>query len=184
MSTMFRHASSRSVASAVAVLLSLLVVHGCTTQKNADEAGAAVGKSPTVAAASGAGTGDEAGAAGDGDAEYGASAGTVRDVIYFAFDQSNLDAAALAALRAQAAVLKSSPAMIRLEGHADERGTTEYNLALGQRRADVARSFFISQGIAAGRIVAVSYGEMKPADDGHGEVSWAKNRRVEIRVLR
>ena len=69
---------------------------------------------------------------------------------------------------------------VSVEGHCDERGTVEYNLALGQKRADSAKSFLVKAGIAADRLKTVSYGKERPADTGHSEAAWAKNRRVEI----
>ena len=69
---------------------------------------------------------------------------------------------------------------IRLEGHADERGTREYNLALGERRANAVRAYLVAQGASRSQIEVISYGEEKPANSGHNESSWAENRRVEI----
>jgi len=70
--------------------------------------------------------------------------------------------------------------MVRLEGHADERGTREYNLALGERRANAVQAYLMSQGAARSQIEVVSYGEEKPASTGHDQASWEQNRRVEI----
>jgi len=69
---------------------------------------------------------------------------------------------------------------VRLEGHADERGTREYNLALGERRANAVQAYLIAQGVSRSQMEVISYGEEKPADSGHDEGSWTKNRRVEI----
>ena len=100
-------------------------------------------------------------------------------VIYFAFDQSTVPPAAFETLRAHANYLKgNSDARVRLEGHADERGTREYNVALGERRAQAVEKFLRVQGVSASQIETVSYGEEKPAAYGHDEMSWAKNRRV------
>ena len=99
--------------------------------------------------------------------------------IYFAFDDSSVPAAAFETLRAHANYLKgNSNAKVRLEGHADERGTREYNVALSERRAQAVEKFLRVQGVAASQIEVVSYGEEKPAAYGHDEMSWAKNRRV------
>lgn len=99
--------------------------------------------------------------------------------IYFAFDDSSVPAAAFETLRAHANYLKgNSNAKVRLEGHADERGTREYNVALSERRAQAVDKFLRVQGVAASQIEVVSYGEEKPAAYGHDEMSWAKNRRV------
>ncbi len=99
--------------------------------------------------------------------------------IYFSFDQSSLSAEAQQKLRAKAQWLRSRPGLtLIIEGHCDERGTTEYNLALGDRRAESAKSFLVNLGISGSRMTTVSYGEEKPADPGHTEAAWARNRRA------
>ena len=99
------------------------------------------------------------------------------DVVYFALNSSSLDATAKADLRAQAEWLKKNPkALIVVEGRCDERGTREYNLALGERRAEVAASYLMANGVAADRIRTISYGKDKPVVLGSNEESWAKNR--------
>lgn len=101
--------------------------------------------------------------------------------IYFAFDKSTVPSAAFGALRAHAQHLKqNSDAKVRLGGHTDERGTREYNVALGERRAQAVEKFLRLQGVSSGQIETVSYGEEKPAESGSNEMAWAKNRRVEI----
>lgn len=105
-------------------------------------------------------------------------------VIYFAFDKSGIPSAAISTLQAHAKYLKAnSNAKVRLEGNTDERGTREYNVALGERRADSVAQFLRVQGVSSSQIEQVSYGEEKPAARGHDEMSWAKNRRVEINYL-
>lgn len=100
-------------------------------------------------------------------------------VIFFAFDNSSVPAAAFETLRAHANYLKgNSSAKVRLEGHADERGTREYNVALSERRAQAVEKFLRVQGVSASQIEVVSYGEEKPSAYGHDEMSWSKNRRV------
>ena len=102
-----------------------------------------------------------------------------QDTIYFDTDRFNIDATDQAALAAQAAWLGRYPAKrITIEGHADERGTREYNLALGERRANAARNYLVSLGIDAGRITTVSHGKEKPVALGSDEASWAQNRRA------
>ena len=99
------------------------------------------------------------------------------DVVYFALNSSSLDATAKADLKAQAEWLKKNPkALIVIEGRCDERGTREYNLALGDRRANIARSYLLANGIAAKRIRTISYGKDKPVVLGSNEEAWAKNR--------
>lgn len=102
----------------------------------------------------------------------------VGDRVFFATDQSNLDGSARATLRNQAAWLKQN-ADIRLtiEGHADERGTREYNLALGARRANAVRDFLISEGVSGGRLQTISYGKERPVSLCSEESCWSKNRR-------
>ena len=104
---------------------------------------------------------------------------TGADVVYFSFNESGLDSEAKATLRTQAEWLKENPkALIVIEGRCDERGTREYNLALGDQRANAARSYLIAQGIAADRIRTISYGKDKPVVLGSDEESWAKNRNA------
>jgi peptidoglycan-associated lipoprotein len=101
--------------------------------------------------------------------------------VYFAFDSSELDAAARAILDANADWLNANESLsITLEGNCDERGTREYNLALGQRRADSVRDYLESRGVASSRIDTVSFGEERPACEGSGEACWAQNRRADI----
>ncbi|MBO7484370.1 MAG: peptidoglycan-associated lipoprotein Pal [Alphaproteobacteria bacterium] len=103
--------------------------------------------------------------------------GETNDVVYFALNSSSLNAAAKKDLKAQAEWLKKHPkALIVVEGRCDERGTREYNLALGDRRANMARSYLVANGVATNRIKTISYGKEKPVDDGHNEEAWAKNR--------
>ncbi len=107
--------------------------------------------------------------------------GGLQTVFYFDFDQSALSPETRAALDAQANVLRNQRGVVRLEGHADERGSREYNLALGERRAKAIANYLILQGIDRSRIETVSYGEERPAALGQDEASWARNRRVELR---
>ncbi|MDX8401593.1 MAG: peptidoglycan-associated lipoprotein Pal [Mariprofundaceae bacterium] len=101
--------------------------------------------------------------------------------VYFAFDSSELDASARATLDAHAAWLNANPDVsIRIEGNCDERGSREYNLALGQRRADAVRDYLASQGVSVDRIDTVSFGEERPVCKGAGEACWAQNRRADI----
>lgn len=104
--------------------------------------------------------------------------------IHFSFDRSDLSETAQRLLREKAAWLWDNPSSrIVIEGHCDERGTTEYNLALGERRAVSAKRFLMDLGISSSRMTSVSYGEEKPLDSGHNEAAWAKNRRAHF-VLR
>jgi len=101
--------------------------------------------------------------------------------VYFAFDNSNLDAAARATLDGYATWLNANRnTSVTVEGNCDERGSREYNLALGQRRADSIRDFLSSRGVSASRIDTVSFGEERAACKGTGEACWAQNRRGDI----
>ena len=103
---------------------------------------------------------------------------SIGDRVFFATDSSLLDAAAQATLRAQADWLRQNPARTAsIEGHADERGTREYNLALGARRAAAARSFLIGEGIDASRLRMVTYGKERPDALCSNESCWSQNRR-------
>jgi peptidoglycan-associated lipoprotein len=103
--------------------------------------------------------------------------------VFFAFDSSDLDNAGQQALNTNAEILKKySTWVITVEGHADERGTAEYNLALGERRAVTARTYLVSLGVPADRLRTVSYGKEFPFDPGHDEGAWAKNRRAQFVV--
>ena len=98
---------------------------------------------------------------------------------FFAYDSAEIDSAGQSVLDANADVLKKFPAwIVTIEGHCDERGTPEYNLALGERRALIARNYLVSLGIPADRLRTVSYGKEFPFDPGHGENAWARNRRA------
>lgn len=103
------------------------------------------------------------------------------DVVYFEFDSSALTDEGRAVIDAHVALLKGSGASVRLEGHTDERGTREYNIALGERRANTVRDYMMVQGIPGYRLESISYGEEKPVSYGSSEVSWSQNRRVEIK---
>lgn len=105
-------------------------------------------------------------------------------IIYFDFDQSTIKAEFRAALNGHAAYLSQNPsANIVLEGHADERGTREYNIALGERRGNAVSRYLVVQGVSVDAIEVVSFGEERPVNAGHDSASWAENRRVEIRYI-
>lgn len=102
-----------------------------------------------------------------------------KDVIYFDTERFNIDDIDAAALQSQASWLNQYPTKrARIEGHADERGTREYNLALGERRANAARNYLVSLGIDATRLTVVSYGKERPVALGSTETDWQRNRRA------
>jgi peptidoglycan-associated lipoprotein len=149
------------------------------------------GDTPTgeEAAVEDRGTGAE-GVATSGAAGAGAFAGAslddpnsplARRVIYFEYDSSEIMAEDQDMIAAHAAYLASNPnQMVTLEGHGDERGSREYNIGLGDRRAQAVRRVFELQGVSPQQVSIVSYGEEKPAAEGHSEAAWRLNRRVEI----
>jgi len=103
--------------------------------------------------------------------------------VYFDFDRSNLKMDAQAVLKRKATFLKANPnEKAIIQGHCDERGTSEYNLALGDRRANSAKKFLENLGIAGSRIKTISYGEERPLDSGNNEAAWAKNRNCQFRL--
>ena len=157
----------------VAALSSAILVSGCARKQVVDSL-------PSAAV-------DEAGVAQGDDvglvelprlqAEMVAAAGT--DTIYFGTDRSDLDADDRAVLDRQAAWLRGRPNVrVSVEGHADERGTREYNQALGERRAQAARDYLVALGISPARLLVVSWGKERPVDPGTGEQAWSRNRRA------
>ena len=106
------------------------------------------------------------------------------DTVLFAYDSYELDGEARATLLKHATWLRANPNVrVTLEGHCDERGTREYNLALGDRRANTAKNFLASQGIDVARLSTISYGKEKPAVDGADEAAYAQNRRAVTMVM-
>ncbi|WP_188056135.1 MULTISPECIES: peptidoglycan-associated lipoprotein Pal [unclassified Sphingosinithalassobacter] len=106
------------------------------------------------------------------------------DTVYFALDQHDIDAEARAILDSQARWLAQYPnRRITIEGHADERGTREYNLALGDRRANSAKNYLAARGVSPARITTISYGKERPVALGSNESAWAQNRRAVTIVL-
>jgi len=104
--------------------------------------------------------------------------------IHFDFDKYDILPEDAQILKENAALLSKYPQVkVQVEGHCDERGTNEYNLALGERRANAAKKYLVSLGISADRISSISYGEEKPLDTGHNEEAWANNRRGHFVIL-
>ena len=119
------------------------------------------------------------------------AAGSIDDInrnsplkpLFYAFDAAEVDAEGQRILQANAEILRRYTTwQISIEGHCDERGTAEYNLALGERRAVAARNYLVSLGIPADRVKTVSYGKEFPFDPGHSEEAWSKNRRAHFVV--
>jgi peptidoglycan-associated lipoprotein len=125
------------------------------------------------------GSGSSGGAGGAG-GMAGAGAPQTK-IIYFDFDSSDIKPEFVDVIAAHARVISGNASIkVRLEGHTDERGSREYNIGLGERRAQAVRRALLLQGVAESQVTTVSYGEERPAVTGHTEEAWAKNRRVEI----
>ncbi len=174
----------------ILLALSLLALAGCPRNAVKPTAGAAGadGAGDTVQSTGADATGAQAvGTGADAaDAAVGAAGGATAAVrtIYFDFDSSEIRSEFNAALGEHARVLTGSPAVrVRLEGHTDERGSPEYNIGLGERRAQAVRRVLLLQGAADAQVSTVSYGEERAAVGGQSEEAWAQNRRVEIVYL-
>jgi peptidoglycan-associated lipoprotein len=167
----------------ILAVLGLSFLAGCSsTPSKQGAAGADVSQS--------GGTGGSGGASTSGAGGHGAWTGNPLDnpdsplstrTIYFDFDSSEIKPEFVDVLRAHARYLASNPNVkVTLEGHTDERGSREYNLALGERRAAQVKQFMMAEGVSASQLNTISYGEERPVDPGTGEAAWAHNRRVEI----
>ena len=138
------------------------------------------------AGAAGANSNESAGANGGGQEVAGPDAGLLAmRTIYFDFDSSEIKGEGTDIVAAHAKYLSTHPTLhVRLEGNTDERGSREYNIGLGERRAQAVRQALLLQGAADSQISTVSYGAERPVDAGHDEAAWAKNRRVDIDYLK
>ena len=106
---------------------------------------------------------------------------TLTEMVFFDYDEANLTSETESRLRAKLDILRNNPGVqLRMEGHADERGTSEYNIALGNERAEAVIQFLTNFGLDASRFTPVSYGEERPLSSGSSEAAWARNRRVEF----
>ena len=154
------------------LLVTLLAV-GCSSNrpKNAQDAGAD--------GANGANNGLSLDLNGDSDSNKAGGLQTV----YFAFESSNLESSAKDTMKANAEFLKTNSNVdIQVEGHCDERGGRQYNLALGERRAKAARDYLVAMGVESKRISTISYGNERTMAEGHDESAWSKNRRANFVV--
>jgi peptidoglycan-associated lipoprotein len=147
----------------LAVIMSFLV--GCSSSSTQDD-DASANTAPVVTENTGSGIEEQA---------------PLESIVYFDFDQATLKPETRALLLAHSERLKASGASARLEGHADERGSREYNIALGERRANAVRDFLVLQGVSASSLEVVSYGEERPMATGSDESSYSQNRRVEVK---
>jgi peptidoglycan-associated lipoprotein len=120
-----------------------------------------------------------------GEDEYARRGVSPLQTAYFDFDKADIRPEMRTVLQRNAEWLRRNPRVkVSIEGHCDERGTEEYNMALGQRRAEAAKNYLVSLGISSNRLSTISYGEERPADTGHSETAWAKNRRAEFSIVR
>ena len=165
---------------AVAGLLAAMVGTGCSSKKKGAEAGGGAGGA--------GGVGEEGLGAGSSieRAKHGLAPGEegpLKD-IHFAFDSYELDESARTTLRDNGNWLKDhSQTKVEIEGHCDERGTVEFNLALGAKRASAAKDYLVALGVAADRLTTISYGEELPLCHEHTEECWQRNRRAHFVVL-
>jgi peptidoglycan-associated lipoprotein len=171
------------------VALVALALGACASKPPLNSAaGPGAGAGGASAQGSGADSGNASGTAGaGGNGAYDSSGGMAgagapqTKIIYFDFDSSDIKPEFVDVISAHARVISGNASIkVRLEGHTDERGSREYNIGLGERRAQAVRRALLLQGVAENQVTTVSYGEERPAVTGHTEDAWAKNRRVEI----
>ncbi len=164
----------------------LLLTAGCSHKNNLKPTAAAttVGASTSDASSAGDSMAANAGTVGDTGGNGASAPAGVARLIYFDFDSAEIRPEFVAVIGAHAhAIAGNASVRVRLEGHTDERGSPEYNVGLGERRAQAVRRALLLQGVAEGQIATVSYGEERPAAPGQTEEAWAKNRRVEFVYL-
>lgn len=168
------------------VALPLLLLLGCSSTPDRQGGADVTDRSTGASADGGTESGAMTSAASQGSSWYGdplenPDSILATRVIYFDFDQSIISMDYRDVIRAHAEYLATHPQVtIRLEGHADERGTREYNLGLGESRANAVRNMMMAEGVSDGQIIVVSYGEERAAAYEHNEEAWALNRRVEL----
>jgi peptidoglycan-associated lipoprotein len=148
----------------IGVMFAMALVTGCSSQQQTE--GEGEGKDSIATEGTG-GTWEQL------NSQYG-------NVVYFEFDKYDILPASEEILNAYGKLLKSTGDAATLEGHADERGTREYNMALGERRGKAVADYLTMQGVSAGQLEVVSFGEERPAVAESNEAAWSKNRRVEI----
>lgn len=171
----------------VCILSALVAVAACSSDSRRDDDRSRSGRSSSSGSGtpSGGVTGDVYGgsSAGAEDGAAGAAAGALPAgrVVYFDLDSSELKPEGQALVDAWGAYLSANAGVkVRLEGHADERGTREYNVALGERRANTVQQALTARGVGARQISVSSFGEERPVAVGHDDAAWSQNRRVEI----
>lgn len=154
---------------------------GESSSSTASSSASTTSSSGSSDSSSSSSSGSSASSSSAADAKAGAedALAKVGNTVYFGYDSATLTDEAQATLMRQAGFLKGNPSMtVTIEGHCDERGTREYNLALGERRATAARDYLLAQGVNSARIRVISYGKERPVAAGSTESSWSKNRRA------
>lgn len=170
----------------ITLLAALMMVSACASESetvaiSGGDSSTQSTSSSTTSSSSGSSSVSEAMVSAGSAAEF---VNEIGDRVYFAFDSSELSSAAQLTLSRQAQWLQQYPgAYVRIEGYCDERGTREYNLALGERRANAVREYLVSRGVAANRVGTISYGKERPAVMGSNEAAWAQNRRAVTDVV-
>ena len=166
----------------LAIPLMLVLLAGCATGKQAEKQGTAPVEEQGANSATTSGTGQE-NAQGQAlpEGQAATKPAEAQRKVYFAFDSSNVDDQNKAVVEKNAGYLVAHPNIkVELQGNTDERGTREYNLALGERRAKAVKAMLQIMGVAPDRMNTVSFGEEKPVALGHNEAAWRQNRRVDI----
>ena len=164
----------------IVTLAALVILAACASDKSRRD-DATSGSASTPYGSSGPSGGSATGSVVGAPSGTGAAALPGSNVLYFEFDSSELNQEGAAIAEAWAAYLAANAgAKVRLEGHADERGTREYNVGLGERRANAVLEALTARGVAARQVSVSSFGEERPVAMGHDESAWAQNRRVEI----
>ena len=171
--------NNNRISGLIGLFLAALVISGCSSTATAPVEQQEPVAEPPVAAAPVEEVQEPEDFADDGVTPLDANGRPLSRNFYFGYDEAILNPADLAALEMHAQILRrNADKRVVIEGHCDERGTREYNLALGERRANVVASFLTSAGVRSRQIESVSFGEERPADPGHTESAWALNRRA------
>ena len=171
--------NNNRISGLVGLFLAALVISGCSSTATAPVEQQEPVAEPPVAAAPVEEVQEPEDFAEDGVTPLDANGRPLSRNFYFGYDEAILNPADLAALEMHAQILRrNADKRVVIEGHCDERGTREYNLALGERRANVVASFLTSAGVRSRQSESVSFGEERPADPGHTESAWALNRRA------
>jgi peptidoglycan-associated lipoprotein len=174
--------AKRLIVSAVLIGCVAMSMSGCKKWRRGSSSTA--GTSGTEVLTPGTGAGTDSQLPGRGDFEGANVAGGQFDVVHFAYDSAQIEDAERAKIEAAAQFLAANPKVgVVLEGHCDERGSNEYNMSLGERRALAVRSYLMNLGVDGARIQTKSLGEEQPKDPGHTEEAWAANRRVEFAAV-